>query len=860
MPEYNKMLSITSNPMDKLGNVGVLEGVAVLTLPASYDIDYTRLADLSPSSAKNGCVVNDSGQSLIYTQYDEINYTGSQERQLLSFNIDSNILVTTTATLDLYTTASDAEVTIKIKYLGIDGLVVSESETISRLDSTQRSVSIDAFYPFPQVIKEGGQEPVAAVELYLTSDKSTSITGTIRSITTAHSAARPGITSPTTIVAYEGVQSGASITVAGVSNYELIPNPELARNMETRYARTDPYGMIYTKYVLANRDRLGIRSVWPTNDYKARFPLFEELGVMKSDASITEAMAFGIHDVISWIRGLVPAASDWANRMLPGSGDVIKGINRTAGHLLYGEAASGRLIAQSASGSLIGQLGHRDALACDVDPTLMGHNAAQLICYNAALGVRSTGNRIYMIRLKTPKRNPRVTIFPALVFNTTPSGPEVSGTQLYAVIEGLYNQVPQSRFRVTGKNGRTIYGIKPGAYIPPGPNCTVVPISSITQNEITTTATPPIPRGGSMEAALALLQYIPPGVTPFAVTGNVIEGKIVPNKWADLKREGMKGTGIPLVTDQDYKTIKELAIATEMLQRIATAQHPAVIGTIASAMDYDNLPLPPPPVTDEDIMETLEDLLVAAANRDPRMAKLKDVVLWLAKIDDNNPGVLDTLHNFSRQDVEGEKMNRIVQNSLTTAVHNRGPTQEVLQHQKAVRIRESYLNQGVDLSIEWIKNNGFRGPSADQIKIIKAGLEPPPNTTTKLPTPHSDTSTPELVMRIIKNSLGIHYDNASPETQEEINERITTMVINNGNRGLNQYQAKEIVQDYGKTKKSAQMNLRYVGPIKIGYTPPSANQVVDVPPPENTRDVVIARPTQRVPANVLTRGNRTGQI
>lgn len=358
VPSYNTLLQSTANPMDKVGNVLVGSGVLALTLPASYDLPYIRLSDRAIASGLAVSRYRDAQNDLVVTPFvnsgSVTSSGGAQNTGVISTtNIDGNIGVQANlivaGTLTFPTApAAGAAYRARIQYLGPGGEVIATflgvPQTLTIALSQRVSSVLNITYPNADLLLD---RPIVAVRMgwiveanalvtTLTFNTEDNFSGILRS----YSAATPGVQYPVTIIRYSGVSAGSVISVSGVANYELIPNPELARNVPTSYGRRDPRGMEYIKAVMANRDALGIRSIWTINDYREKMSLLSEIASYNSSES-TEAMAFGLKDILNIIRMGLP----FADAILPPPITNLVGAGMDAVEHVFG--ASGKPYAAS---------------------------------------------------------------------------------------------------------------------------------------------------------------------------------------------------------------------------------------------------------------------------------------------------------------------------------------------------------------------------------------------------------------------------------------------------------------------------------------------------------------------------------
>lgn len=127
--------------------------------------------------------------------------------------------------------------------------------------------------------------------------------------------------SQVTVIAYTGASNGQTLTLSGCVNYELIPNANLQKNINMEYAYADRYELEYMQDLLAFRHDLGIRSIYPTSDYESMMAILHEYSTL-DDNTLASALDFG--DIIRFIKNkALPAL-----RVVPGSvGQVAGGIS-----------------------------------------------------------------------------------------------------------------------------------------------------------------------------------------------------------------------------------------------------------------------------------------------------------------------------------------------------------------------------------------------------------------------------------------------------------------------------------------------------------------------------------------------------
>nr|AGW51762.1 pVP2-VP4N-X polyprotein [Culicine-associated Z virus] len=352
---YDRILSITSNPLDKVGNVLVGDGLAILSLPQGFNNPYVRLGDESPSSLTSVTHITNTSQNLGYGGAFSVPQTkvAGQATFVKEFNINVDSVGPIDVTWSGQMTMQDEwTVTANYQPLNLSGTLITGSmRTIiwsnvgvsngaHYMNLNEMNVSFFHENPPP--------EPVAAIKVHLTFGNNTNGESTMKvdGSFTFHvvGGATIGVNSPTVMIGYQGVAEGTAITISGVNNYELVPNPALQKNLPMTYGTCDPTDLTYVKYILSHRERLGIRSVMTLADY-ARLKM--QMHVMTEyRVDDREAASFDFWNLLKQIKKLaVPVAST----MLPQFAPIIGAADNLA-NAVMGNSASGQPIGNSASG------------------------------------------------------------------------------------------------------------------------------------------------------------------------------------------------------------------------------------------------------------------------------------------------------------------------------------------------------------------------------------------------------------------------------------------------------------------------------------------------------------------------------
>lgn len=258
---FEKILAMTSNPLDKVGNVKVSTGVAIRAMPYSFNLPYTRLDDPTPSKLGSIPVksarITDGTQDLVYRvalDCDPNKAIGSGT--LCSFNFDvfaGPISISLAFTFQGNVTSYDFKLYNPL-YKEIKTYTIDVDE-----DSGTYYKSREVTFDLAEV-----EQPVAAVELLLVTSGG-AFFNEFNILAYSYNGNQPGMNWPVAAILLDGMPYGSQTSLSGAFGYELIPNPLLKQNLPTLFSHYDPHEMNYVKHILANRDELGLRSVMPLN-------------------------------------------------------------------------------------------------------------------------------------------------------------------------------------------------------------------------------------------------------------------------------------------------------------------------------------------------------------------------------------------------------------------------------------------------------------------------------------------------------------------------------------------------------------------------------------------------------------------
>lgn len=308
---YNKILSASSNLDDKAGNVSVGDGITVLSLPDSFDIPYTRLGDTAPFNSGPGTLnitsqIVDSSENLDY----RFSFGGTQlglpaDATLLSFtgNVDSSVGVSFLATCAVDGPGGIGGNGVITYSMGITLYDPFGNVIGSRAFATNETVGPDnliSTFAWNDFII--GTEMAGPVASYLftvgmannpTPGAGGDFTTRVDLVISAPIGARPGVNTPVVIVPYQSVAAGSVITLTGISNFELIPNPGLRANLDTAYGTFVKEELDHVQQIISNKHKYNIRSVYNSREYEALRAVFKELAHPSLAPIASQAMGWG---------------------------------------------------------------------------------------------------------------------------------------------------------------------------------------------------------------------------------------------------------------------------------------------------------------------------------------------------------------------------------------------------------------------------------------------------------------------------------------------------------------------------------------------------------------------------------------
>lgn len=788
---YKTILSSTSNAMDKVNGAYVANGLTILSVPNEVGTRYQRIDDRIPmtrATNSNTAVISDDDSSLVI--YGEVPYvrflaassaTPADPAQYLTvINVDSGVGKGFTIHQRMQV-GTNQTLLVQARPLNMFGaLCDSDYAPQDELITFVENIAHDFTLFVPPT-----KEPVASIAIRVRNDgDDASIIVQDKVSIQCHGCNLYGAAKPTTIVAYTGMIADSIITVSGVRNYELIPNSDLLRQMSTTYRLYDKHALDYLQMLLSARAELGIRTVMSYNTYTNLLRYFVELGDV-DNTQRAEAFSLG-----KLVRGIKKVAVPALSAIFPAAAPIIGAASGVIDEILPDEeanAASGSLFrANAASGKVYkiapGFQAHAASIVSDFD---ISDNDSDF----SLVGGASTANLLneHSITIGTPLA-PRAAMFPVII---TDKG-VVKCVRMYAAIEGDHSDclLPSARV-TTSRKGKKIYGADSTIPYDIEHDYTLLPLQSVKDNTFSINGGPMVV-GESWQAAVYLLESMRDfGIFKYPLTGAVAKDKsgrlvILSNPAINTKATYVSERGLKLIgtrsnqsniiistlikvvnknlnCDWAEKSIRPMDRNPSLLAQAMSSLNPSLeeiveygdrlagnsesqgaeIQDVMSELDKSNTPndvpvekiiedkkppipkprrlIAPPRAVELEIFDQILD----AENNQQLPEGSADVFKYLV-----NTGLMHTMHKMAKIDPNGSLVYRTLKPFYEITSKGEGRmSPAAAQHQRAQRLYATLMNQYRDITVDWIIQNGYRGPDDAQARYYRnQGVLPDPGT------------------------------------------------------------------------------------------------------------------------------------
>nr|WNN64189.1 VP2-VP4-VP3 [Rocky Mountain birnavirus] len=800
--DYNSIMSSTANPQDKVSNQLIGDGIVVLNLPTGFDKPYVRLEDDVPKdpASRPGAEMK-CAASIWPRKYEmalradtSITFPATDTFvTLVGGNVDIMTSTDVSGDINLETqnpVQNDCIYTVSLDMLGLDGDATTRDELVLTLEWKGKIPAGETKCTIPivgQIPSSYIDQPITSAILRIKCEQQMELQNPVTLggtnapcvVMTSGNGNLAGTLRPITLVAYEKVAPNSIVTVAGWSNYELIPNPNLLRNMQTTYGKYDPEALNYTKMILSHRDELDLKTVWRKKDYEGRARTILEMVDMSSDLPTNKA--WGWRDLIKTIRKIAAPALSAA---FPAFAPLVQGVDQAVGAIM-GEAAGGRFKTSKARAA-----GGRFQLR--------------------AMGGEDGGDMTYSPWLKLALSDPsaqtvelcvtRGIIIPTVVSSF--KDPDKGYGALYLLTDGDYTTDLPEEARdilcftegdgcVHGGEGTldwacdNEYSLLPFAGFSPAGNPMIRLHSA-----------PPI-SGTSMQLALQLLDEdaVTEGVPRGVFTGEVSTDDyetLIPVLGINLKRRAAHEMGLPLIGPNEGCDIK----VSNVEEASYEATHEILPVIQITATSRPQIPLWESTHMASSINGLMDKLWTAAHEEEADdVIKMLEVMIWM---DEND--IVDEVAAWKDADPDGAKFRRLVAHAPQQK--HKGPSQAEAQYLKAVRISEAAILAGSTFATpEWIESNGYAGPSPGQFKyFMTTGNEPEPLDpyTDYVTKPISRPTDFTKIQRVANNIFG--NPNQEPAPKEFV-DLVTAVYERNGGRGPDADDMAELREEARRIKR-----------------------------------------------------------
>nr|AQM55176.1 polyprotein [Infectious pancreatic necrosis virus] len=792
---YNSLMSLTTNPQDKVNNQLVTKGVTILNLPTGFDKPYVRLEDETPqglqsmNGAKMRCTAAIAPRryeiDLPSQRLPPVTATGALTT-LYEGNADIVNSTTVTGDINFSLTEQPAVETkfdFQLDFMGLDNdvPVVTVVSSVLATNDNYRGVSAKMTQSIPT---EKITKPITRVKLAYKINQQTAIGN---AATLGHKGPPsvsfssgngnvPGVLRPITLVAYEKMTPQSILTVAGIANYELIPNPKLLKNMGTNYGKYDPQGLNYPKIILSHREELDIRTVWRTKEYKERTRAFNENTEFTSD--LPTSKAWGWRHLIQDIRKTTPPVpSTLGPKPNPRKGAA----DKHTPHRTKTNAAEGHNLSHAAGGR------YRDVM----DTWASGSET------------ESDPKKIYTPqKTRSYQKEERSQPTPqkkltALAKEKSPQG-EALGS-LAIEIPGAYPELLDPNQQVISyfKNDTgSVWGIGEDIPFEGDDMCyTALPLKEIKRNGNIVVekifAGPAMGPSAQLELSL-LVNDIDDGVPRMVFTGEIADDEeaVIPICGVDIKAIAAHEQGLPLIGNQPGvdEEVRNTSLAAHLIQT-GTLPVQRAKGSNKRIKYLGELMASNASGMDEELQRLLNATMARAKEvQDAEIYKLLKLMAWTRKND-----LTDHMYEWSKEDPNALKFGKLISTPPKHPEKPKGPDQHHAQEARATRISLDAVRAGADFATpEWVALNNYRGPSPGRFKYyLITGREPEPGDEYEdyIKQPIVKPTDMNKIRRLANSMYGLPHQEPAPE---EFYDAVAAVFAQNGGRGPDQDQMQDL--------------------------------------------------------------------
>jgi len=435
---------------------------------------------------------------------------------------------------------------------------------------------------------------------------------------------------------------------------------------------------------------------------------------------------------------------------------------------------------------------------------------------------------------------PRAVLFPTLVVGSDEDGaPVIRSVQVYAAVSGKHPELLTTQSRGESRDGYEVTGWGTPDYDAiTGGDVTVFPVSQVKGDTLYIDGTQVHPKGTSSQFATAVINnWKGKGLYPLMLTGAIDEeGNVLRNEFIKEKQLLIQSSNVPIaVANSDPMSDVQLTTVNQALgiDNNSSGNHSfavvqphtkgrvhhwsADLNVILAELQkmnarIDRLEAPTAPNTSYAPPRYASANPFAPGSEVPQhieAPQLTPIMHWIQHTNDKQSGqVVPLLTQFSERDSDGRMFLKLLTNSTPQRII--GATTEENQMAKVNRIIQSSKSMGINLDQQWVIDNGYRGPSADQVEEFKKNNHAAPNKAARVINPINAGAVDLILARkVAKNAVNPKVFEAKEQT---IVDYVVTIMAQNGGKGLDQQQMKSL-QNRFKAQKAEPLPTRRSMPI-----------------------------------------------
>lgn len=435
------------------------------------------------------------------------------------------------------------------------------------------------------------------------------------------------------------------------------------------------------------------------------------------------------------------------------------------------------------------------------------------------------------------EKYPRAVLFPTLVVGSDQDGsPVIRSLQVYAAVPGKHPELLTTQSVGQSRDGYEVIGWGTPDYdaITDG-DVTVFPVSQVKGDTLYIDGTQVHPKGTSSQFATAVVNnWKGRGLYPLLLTGAIDEdGNVLRNEFIKEKQLLIESSNLPIaIANSDPISDVQLTNVNQALgidnnnsgnHSFLVIQPPtkgrvqhcsADLEVILAELQkmnarIDRLENPRvPDISYAPPSRATTNPFAPASIVPPQQQmapQLTPIMHWIQHTDDRHSGqVVPLLNKFSERDSDGRMFLKLLMNSTPQRIV--GATTEENQMAKVNRIIQSSKSMGINLDQQWVIDNGYRGPSAEQLDEFKrTNYATPDKKARVISAINAGAVDAALARKVATNAISPKVFEAN---EQAIMDYVVTMMAQNGGKGLDQIQMKSLQNRFKSQKPDPLPNRR----------------------------------------------------